>query len=242
MESVSKKIIDTLSFFIKAMNNLSKLFFLFLLATVGMSSCSKSDNNQGDWAEEQRRQDSLNRIRVDALLEEQAPILKDFAEEHIPGAVLDDSTGIWFKVHEPGEEGSYSNWLVSGSMGGLTLARPTVTVKYTGKLLDGKVFDETSADDPEDETRSFQIGSDRMGGGLIIAWNLAFYPKKMHINEKDYEIGGLTEKGLQKGSIIEFVAPSPYGYDNIEQKNKEGEVTIPADSPLHFYIEVTDIK
>lgn len=214
------------------MNNLSKFFFLFVLATVTITSCSKSDDNNDDWADEQRR---INRARIEALLKEQAPILKDFAEEHIPGATLDDSTGIWFKIHELGEDGSYTYRLVPSSMGGLALINPTVEVKYVGRLLDGDVFDETSEDDTEDDTRSFQLG------GLIPAWNLAFYPKKIRQDARDFEIGGLTEKGLQKGAIIEFVAPSPYCYDNKEQKNKEGEVTIPADSPLHFYIEVVDI-
>lgn len=218
------------------MNKLSKLLLLFVVAAVSVISCSKSDDNDADWAEEQRRRDSINNARIEALLEEQAPILEAFTEEHIPGAVLDDSTGIWFKIHEPGEDGSYTAWLAPGSMGGLALARPTVEVKYIGKLLTGDVFDETSADDPEDETRSFQIGNDNMGRGLIAAWNLAFYPKEVRLNGNDYKIGGLTEKGLQKGSIIEFVAPSPYCYDNAVSEN------IPADSPLHFYIEVVDIK
>src|SRR5690606_27179679 len=140
------------------MKNLSKLIFLFTLTTISITSCSKFDDNGYDWAYEQRRRDSINNARIEALLDEQPPIVLDFAEEHIPDAILDDSTGIWFKIHEPGEEGSYSKWLVPGSMGGLALARPTVEVKYTGKLLNGDVFDETSADDPEDKTRSFQLG------------------------------------------------------------------------------------
>ncbi|NGM66130.1 FKBP-type peptidyl-prolyl cis-trans isomerase [Sphingobacterium sp. SGR-19] len=223
------------------MKNLSKFFFLFLLATISIMSCSKSDDNNTDWGEEQRRRDSLNRVRIEALLEEQAPELKAFAETNFgEDAQFDDSTGIWFKIHEPGEEGSYTRWLVPSSVGALALARPTVEVKYSGKLLNGEVFDETSANDPKDKTRSFQIGTDGMGRGLIAAWNLAFYPKQVRLNGNDYNIGGLTEKGLQKGTVIEFAAPSPYCYDNIE--NKDGEVTIPADSPLHFYIEVVDIK
>lgn len=212
------------------MNNLSKLLFFFVLVMAGVTSCSKSDDNGTDWAEEQRIRDSINNARIEALLKEQAPRLKDFAEEHIPGAILDDSTGIWFKIHEPGEEGSYIYRVVPGSMGGLTLARPTVEVKYVGRLLNGDIFDETSADEPEDKTRSFQLG------GLIPAWNLAFYPTKIRQDSRDFEIGGLTEKGLQKGAIIEFVAPSPYCYDNAASDD------IPADSPLHFQIEVVDIK
>lgn len=218
------------------MNNLSNFFFLFVLATITITSCNKADdNNNDDWAEEQRR---INRARIEALLKEQASELKTFAETNFgEDAQFDDSTGIWFKVHEPGEEGSYTRWLVPGSMGGLALSRPTVDVKYVGKLMrNGEIFDQTSEDDPKDNTRSFQLG------GVIPAWDLAFYPKEVRLNGNDYQIGGLTEKGLQKGAIIEFVAPSPYCYDNKEQKNKDGEVTIPSDSPLHFYVEVVDIR
>ena len=225
-------------FLIKTMNNLSKLLFFFVLAAIGITSCSKSDDNGTDWAEEQRRRDSINNARIEALLKEQAPELKAFAETNFgEDAQFDDSTGIWFKVHEPGEEGTYTRWLVPGSMGGLTLASPTVEVKYVGKLMrTGEIFDQTPEDDPEDDTRSFQLG------GVIPAWNIAFYPKEVRLNGNDYKIGGLTEKGLQKGAIIEIVAPSPYCYDNTEQKDKEGKVTIPKDSPLHFYIEVVDIR
>lgn len=222
-------------FLIKTMHNLSKLFSLFVLATLLLTSCSKSDDNQ-DWRDEQRRLDSINNARIEALLQKQAPILKAFAEEHIPGAVLDDSTGIWFKVHAPGTAGSYTRWLVPGSTGSLSLSRPTVEVKYTGKLLNGDTFDQTSTDDPEDKTRSFPLGS------VIAAWDIAFYPKEIRLNGEDYKIGGLTEKGLQKGAIIEFVAPSPYCYDRSTRKDKDGNITIPADSPLHFKIEVVDIK
>jgi len=216
------------------MKNLSKFFFLFVLATISITSCSKSEDNNDDWAEEQRR---INRARIEALLKEQAPILEDFAKTHFgEDAQFDDSTGIWFKIHEPGEEGSYTYRVVPGSMGGLALINPNIEVKYSGRLLSGDIFDETSEDDPEDDTRSFQLG------GLIPAWNLAFYPTKIRQDFRDFEIGGLTEKGLQKGAIIELAAPSPYCYDNTERKNKDGEVTIPADSPLHFYIEVVDIR
>ena len=50
------------------------------------------------------------------------------------------------------------------------------------------------------------------------------------------KLGGLTEKGLQKGSKIHIMAPSLYGYQN------QAVGTIPANSPLDFVIEVTDIK
>lgn len=219
------------------MNNLSKLLFLFVLATVSITSCSKDDYNDDNWAEEQRRRDSINNARIQALLEAQAPALEEFAQTYFgDDAQFDDSTGIWFKIHEPGEEGSYTNWLVPGSMGGLSLANPTVEVKYVGKLLNGEEFDKTSEDDPEKDTYTARVGD------FIAAWNYAFYPKEIRLNARDYVIGGLTEKGLQKGAIIEFVTPSPWGYDNSERKDEDGEVLIPADSPLHFHIEVVDIK
>lgn len=217
------------------MNNLPKVFFLFLIAAIAVTSCSKSDDNGVDWREEQRIRDSLNNARIEALLKAQAPLLESFVVEHFPGDeawVLDDSTGIWFKIHEPGEIGSYTYRVVPSATGGRVLAAPYVEVNYIGKLLNGEIFDATS----EEETRTFRLGN------LIPAWNIAFYPAVIRQDAQDFKIGGLTERGLQKGTIIELVAPSPYGYDNLAQKDKDGKTTIPADSPLHFYIEVIDIS
>src|SRR5690606_20695395 len=201
--------------------------FAVIFMSIGVSSCQKQDPfNNEDWLKEQRRQDSLNRDRIEKLLIEQAPLLKDFAEKNMPGAMLDDSTGIWYKIHNAGIEDSFDYRIISTS-NGLAIYPRYTEVKYKGTLVKtGNVFEETA----EDKTEVFSIGS------LIPPWYLAFWPESLEYNLRDYEIGGFTPKGLKKGAIVELAAPSPYCYDNTERKNKDGEVTIPADSPLHFYI------
>ena len=224
------------------MKKLSKLLFAFLLASITIASCSKSDYDDSEWQAEQRRRDSLNRIRIDSTLTEQAPLLAQFAKDSLgEGAQLDDSTGIWFKIHDLGEVGSYKYQLQSNGYQ-LVLPNPSIEVKYQGKLLNGKVFDETLQELPGDEKEDADSSKTSHLGQLIPAWRIAFYPKEIRINGKTHYVGGLTEKGLQKGAIIEFVVPSPYGYDNKEVKDKDGKVTIPANSPLHFKIEVVNIK
>lgn len=215
------------------MNNIVRIVFAVIITSVVVSSCQKQDAyNNDDWLKEQRKQDSLNRVRIEKTLIEQAPLLKDFAEKAMPGAVLDDSTGIWYKIHDAGIEDSFDYRIVSTS-NGLAISPRYTEVKYKGTLIKTEsVFEETA----EDKTAVFSIGS------LIPPWYLALWPESLEYNLRNYEIGGFTPKGLKKGAIIELAAPSPYCYDNREQKNKDGEVTIPADSPLHFYIEVVDIR
>jgi|SRR5690606_1818049 len=214
------------------MQNLFKLVLAIIIIGAVVSSCQKEDANNDDWLKEQQRQDSLNRVRIEKTLIEQAPLLKDFAEDNMPGAVLDDSTGIWYKIHNPGIEDSFDYRIVSTSRG-LAISPQYTEVKYKGTLIKtGSVFEETD----EDKTAIFSIGS------LIPPWYLAFWPESLEYNLREYEIGGFTPKGLKTGAVIEIAAPSPYCYDNKEQKNKDGEITIPSDSPLHFYIEVVDVR
>lgn len=214
--------------------NLLKLLFALVVTIIAVSSCQKNDPyNDDEWQKEQRRLDSLNRVRIEKLLEEQAPILKQYAEENMPGAVLDDSTGIWYKIHNSEDEESIRYRLVPVS-GGLAISPRYTEVKYTGRLLDdaGTIFDKTE----EDKTAVFDIGS------LIPAWYLTFWPKEIEYNLRNYVIGGFTPQGLNKGISVEILTPSPYAYDNRERKNEAGEVIIPADSPLHFHIEVVDLR
>lgn len=214
------------------MHNLIKLIFTVIVIGSVVSSCQKEDTNNNDWLKEQQRLDSLNRVRIEKTLIEQAPLLKDFAENNMPDAELDDSTGIWYKIHDAGIEDSFDYRIIS-TPSGLAVSPQYTEVKYTGTLIKtGGEFEKTA----EDETAIFPIGS------LIPAWYMAFWPKSLEYNLRDYVLGGFTTKGLKTGAIIEIAAPSPYCYDNVEQKNKDGEITIPADSPLHFYIEVVDIR
>ena len=66
----------------------------------------------------------------------------------------------------------------------------------------------------------------------IPAWQIAFFPKKIG----DLNLGGLTVKGLSKGTKIRIITPSYWAYQNMSNSK------IPANSSLDFTIEVVDIK
>lgn len=197
--------------------------FLFVIA-----SCNKNDFDFEAELKEQQRRDSIERVRVKGIIENQAAGLKAFADEKIPGATLVDSLGIWFRVDAVGQVDSYT--YTFNPNGGITA--PEVTVKYKGTLLNGTVFDQTE----EGKTVNFNLAS------TIQAWHIAFLPKTISYNGTVIPVTGLTTSGLKKGSKIQFITSSPWAYDTKEVKDKDGKVTIPANSPLYFEIEVVDIK
>jgi FKBP-type peptidyl-prolyl cis-trans isomerase FkpA len=202
------------------MKNSIKILFVLLLAT-GTMSCLKSN--------------PYDVYDAKAIFEEEAPILKTYVEttESLEGAKLDTLTGIWYKIIEEGvsptEEGYYTYKLNSAGY----VEAPRITVKYEGKLVStGVVFDKSDKDE----------GLENSLGGLIDGWKIAFLPKTL--KDKDNKVykmqdliglPGLTELGLQKGSKMRLILPSPYGYQNREQPK------IPANSPLDFTIEVLKI-
>lgn len=211
------------------MKNLFKILFAFTITVATLASCMKDNTIDMDkLREEQRIKDSIEKARIDRIIEDQAPALAAYAAENLPGATLIDSLGIWYTVLESGEENSYTYSFDNNGY----LIIPTVTVKYTGRLLNGTVFDKTEDDKPA----TFNVE------GTINAWQRAFFPKAIKINGIEYKIGGLTTNGLQKGAKIRFVTSSPWAYDATERKDQQGQVTIPANSPLDFTIEVVDIK
>ncbi|MFD1768601.1 FKBP-type peptidyl-prolyl cis-trans isomerase [Sphingobacterium suaedae] len=210
------------------MKKLTTLLVVIALAILGFSACSKSDDYDYQKAlEEQRIKDSIDNVRKMKLVTEQAAALKAFADEHMPGATLDDSTGIWLQINAPGDNNSYGYKVDARGY----IIAPKITVKYKGTLLDGTVFDQTETD----KTAEFSLG------GVIAAWQWAFLPANIRFNGNDYPTSGLTVNGLKKGAKFKIVTPSPWAYDT-QAKSKEGKVIIPANSPLFFEIEVIDIK
>lgn len=193
-----------------------KLLLVAFLAVVGISSCMKdNDYDQPDYEAENRR--------IDSTLKAQDTILRAYAHEHFDNPIEDTTFGIWYEILEVSNDTTFeyvsreSSWV------------PVIAdVKYTGQLLDGTVFD----DQTDKATQLVINGASNTSSGVIYAWLLAFYPQSSNANS----FSGLTEDGLKKGSKIRFVAPSPYCYDNQTMDD------IPADSPLDFTIEVTDIR
>jgi FKBP-type peptidyl-prolyl cis-trans isomerase FkpA len=203
------------------MKNMFKKFnflILSLVVAVGFSACMKDDIEVYDFQK---------------YLDLEAPILEAYvnSEPGLEGAVR-DSSGIWYKIIEPGLQDSiagkpdYYRYNINNAN---QIEAPRLRVNYEGKLVsNGFVFDEAEMK-PDDTPISL--------ARVIYGWQLAFLPK--HLRDKQgalRNVGGLTQHGLQKGAKIRIVLPSPYGYQNVAQGS------IPANSPLDFYIEVLEVK
>lgn len=186
--------------------------FTFFSALFILSSCSKDDSVIFD---------------PEAQFQSEKPIIENYVKANYPSMQYSsDTTGMWFEVIEPGIAGSYEYKLVDtiiGNTQGKIVRPPQITVRYTGKLLTSSI--------PFDSNTS-EAGFTSKLNELIAAWQIAFQPKSIGSSS----IGGLTPKGLQKGSKIRFVTPSYYAYGS------RALGSIPANSPLYFEIEVLDIK
>ena len=193
------------------MKLLKQLFYLIITASL-FTSCLKEDEIY----------DPVSQF------ESEKPVIKSYANTKFPNMVYSsDTTGIWFEVTNPGIQGSYEYKVIDTvnyngqPIKGLRL--PIVTVKYTGKLIPSEsVFDSNQT----------EAGFTSKLSELIPAWQIAFLPKSVG----SAPFGGLTPKGLQKGSKIRVVTPSAFAYGNRDYGK------IPANSPLYFEIEVLDIK
>lgn len=194
------------------MKNSVKILFA-LLITVGFSSCLK-DNSFEPYDDQ-------------AMLKKEAPILEEFVKTTpgLEGAIL-DSSGIWYKIIEEGvsegDEGFYPYKLNSLNLN----ESPQITIIYEGRLVsNGDVFDKSTK--PEGTT--FNLAT------LIDGWRIGFYPKTITHEGQTYQVGGLTQFGLQRGAKIRLVIPSPYAY------RSTSSTKVPANSPLDFTIEVLKV-
>lgn len=193
------------------MNLVRPLFFLTILSFLFVS-CAK----------EEAMFDPI------AQFELEKPEIKAYANANYPDMEYSsDTTGIWYEVVNSGTPDSYEYKVVDTinyyGQAVKALRMPTITVKYVGKLIkDNSIFDSNQT----------EAGYTSKLNDLISAWQIAFVPKSVGT----FSYGGLTAKGLQKGSKIRIVTPSYYAYGN----RNSGK--IPANSPLFFEIEVIDIK
>lgn len=87
-----------------------------------------------------------------------------------------------------------------------------ITVNYTGKLVNGNVFDKTNG-----TSVSFRLGD------LISGWQKGV----QHING---------------GGTIRLFIPSDLGYGNKDAKDNNGNIVIPANSILIFTIDLVDVR
>lgn len=185
-----------------------------MIGMLALTSCNKDNEYDDSWYQKEI-------ARIDSTNKAQAPILKEYALEHLgEDSKLDTLSGIWFIELGQAPENSFNYINSSGQLNSF-LAK----VVYTGRMVpNGEVFDST------DEPKSFSAE------GIIQSWLHAFYPKSVELNGMERKIGGLTAHGLNKGSKIRIVAPSTLCYDN------EAKEDIPPNTPLDFEIDVKDIS
>ncbi|MGJ1419796.1 FKBP-type peptidyl-prolyl cis-trans isomerase [Sphingobacterium spiritivorum] len=192
--------------------SLGKLLIIGLATISLFASCIKDDDVFNDY--EQYQKESVD--------------IQNYIRTNFPTAKK-DTTGIWFELIEEGEGENfqYKTETVSDPNTGQSVVRalaPTVTVKFTGKLLSGSVVQNNQTETGIAVSLAQQPAS----------WQLAFLPYE--ISGVTTQIRGLTRNGLKTGSIIRFVTPSYYAYGNMTV----GQV--PANSPLDYTIEVIKME
>ena len=170
---------------------MKKINFLIiaLIASVAFTGCLKDEE--------------FEPYDFQKYLDLEAPVLKKYVEEtpELDGAILDTESGIWYKVISEGltdkESTDFYTYNFNNSN---NIEAPRIRVNYDGKLVaTGKSF----------EKNNMAAGTDMSLGGLLGGWQVAFLPKELKDKNNKIVKTGLTTLGLQKGSKIRFVMPSP---------------------------------
>lgn len=192
------------------------VLLLGCMVAVGMSSCIKDDPGpQGPTFDEYLQE----RLLIET------PLIEKYVEDNEIAATEDEKTGIWYVLESPGV-GDHTYY--SGTSSNPQAIQTKLVVAYTGKLLNGEVFDELT--DPDPAKQYLYLFADNYNNGVITAWQYTFLPK---------EIGGFFPNGLQEGAKVRIITPSPWAYGD---KEANGKVRIPANSVLDFSIEVIKLE
>lgn len=131
---------------------INKLLILTFIMTLSLSSCMKSDDF-----------DPAKQAELDEAL-----IVKFIADNKI--TAIKHSSGVYYQI-------------ISSGSGSKTYSASTqVTAKYTGRLLNGSIFDQTTS-----QPLSFPLGN------VIVGWQIGV-------------------PLIQKGGKIRLIIPSQYGY------------------------------
>jgi len=165
---------------------------------------SGPDDIPGGDAVAQKAQEFLearfNKAHDDELAKQNDAGKAFFADLDKKPEVKKTASGLYYQIITPGTDPKPTT-------------KDTVSVKYTGTLLDGSVFDQTKDTNPEGPTRDFDV---------------------------DSVVPGMTE-GLQligKGGKIKLYIPAKLGYgDDPDPRNP-----LPPGATLTFEVEIVNIK
>jgi FKBP-type peptidyl-prolyl cis-trans isomerase len=141
-----------------------------------------------------------------ATIKKEDMVLQDYFKKNNITGVVKSSLGAYVQINQPGT-------------GPIIDTSVVVKVNYTGRTMDGKMFD-SNTDSSKGHVQPFSVNMTNdmsLGNSVIKGW-----------------IDGL--KLLNKGAKAKFFIPSPLAYG----KQKMGE-DIPANSILIFDIEVLDV-
>lgn len=221
------------------MKKLSTKLLVFLFASLTLSSCMKSGNN-----DDYLRQIEEEKQRIDLLMRTEKPIIESYVMKNLPTAEVDTvnfplqqlgikiQRGIWYQVIAPATDNSYEYKLTNNGYN-VQVKPPIVKLKYTVKMLDGTVI----LQDKEGSTYDFSSNNNAF---VTYAVTAAFYPYTLKLNGESFTIFGLTKDGLKKGSKFRIVTPSLWAYGNravtIDSKS------VPANTPLDYEFEVLNIE
>ncbi len=220
------------------MKTLFKPLIVLAFAAVAFSSCMK-DNSAENEAEQRQQEEAIaaslatDKTKIETYLAanpSEAPEgwQEDKTEVTLTLIGKKPLRGFWFEVLEtPTEEDDEA---YKYEFSGQGYKAPKVKLTYTASLLNGtEVQSEVNGDfDFATLSNNNKIYNE--------TWFYSFFPKSIRLDGRDIEVGGLTAKGLKKGSKIRVVAPSIWAF------RSQAVEDIPANSPLVYEFEVLSIE
>lgn len=204
------------------MKNFNFFLIVAVIIGIGFTACSKNNAKPYD----AQKYFDLEAPILEAYADSVAEALSTELESELE-AKLDKETGLWYILIEEGisdpEDEDYYKYNINSNN---QIEVPRFSAEYVGRLVySGAVFQEKGL-------------TKELLTSVMPAWQAAFLPKLIENEdgeEKETFGLGITEHGLQKGAKIRLIVPSPLGYQDQTQPS------IPANSPLDFYIEVTEV-
>lgn len=230
------------------MKKLLGIIVVAILGTTAITSCNKADDND---YQKQLEEAIQNDKKLDSLFSAEALEIQKYMRDNSETFLnpQEDTVtvrfqyiektikrGIWYSIEETGIEDSYEyKGQLVNSIYGTYFAPilPKVKLQYTAKLLNGTTVQSDVTGSSYNLSEMAQQANPNIYNN---AWRLSFIPYIIKYNGTDEIVGGLTAKGLKKGSKIKVITPSYWAFGT----RKVGD--IPANSPLVYEFTVLEIE